>query len=431
MLVTQSGKYRWHDRVLKQYHQNRPVVFLFDYDGTLTPIVSHPSLAKLDESMRLTLTRLSQIPNVRIGVISGRSLENVRSNVGIDSIYYAGSGGLEIDRISRVDRFPRIDETGRLFDEIQDHIHALLTKYPGTWIERKPGALSIHYRGLTGMIAAGFRYEIVNVLSALEDLRVRVVSEAIEVTPLDGWHKGTAVEMIVSDVTAELNTKPFLVFFGDAPNDEEAMMATRSLGGLAIGIGPDAPACCDVEINTPQELARDLTDLVSQLSASPEEQISSRISAFDPEESTPDSNELVNRKSDNPGLLILDSDETARQKLARNLMSLGWSVWQADTSDHAQELIQEFGESIQVAMVDLQLPGLEGARVLAELGLQYPHLIRCFLSGNVSPYTAQAFSRLSDLPLFVKPVAAESLDSEFRQLIRERLNSSPDIAIRC
>ncbi len=431
MLVTQSGKYHWHDRVLKQYHQNRPVIFLFDYDGTLTPIVSHPSLAKLDESLRRTLTRLSQLPNVRIGVISGRSLDNVRSNVSIDSIYYAGSGGLEIDRITRVDRFPRIDQTGRLFDEIQDHIHGLLTKYPGTWIERKPGALSIHYRGLTGMIAAGFRYEIVNVLSALEELRVRVVSEAIEVTPLDGWHKGTAVEMIVSDVTAELNTKPFLVFFGDAPNDEEAMLTTRSLGGLTIGIGPDAPSCCDVEIDTPEELARDLSELVSQLSAAPEDQIVSRITAFDHEVISPASNDLANREMSKFGLLILDSDESSRQKLARNLISLGWLVWQANSSDHAQELIQEFGESIQVAMVDLQLPGLEGARVLAELGLQYPHLIRCFLSGNVSPYTAQAFSRLSDLPLFVKPVQAEALDREFRQLIHQRFNSSPDLAMRC
>src|SRR6266513_276809 len=72
---------------------DRVAVFL-DYDGTLTPIVSHPQDAWLTDSMRQTLRELAG--SLPVAVLSGRDLHDVRRRVDIDGIVYAGSHGFDI-----------------------------------------------------------------------------------------------------------------------------------------------------------------------------------------------------------------------------------------------------------------------------------------------------------------------------------------------
>lgn len=72
------------------------VVFL-DYDGTLAPLAAHPNLTVMEPETEQTLKLLAKHPNVYLGIISGRSADNVREKVGIDNITYAGNHGLEIN----------------------------------------------------------------------------------------------------------------------------------------------------------------------------------------------------------------------------------------------------------------------------------------------------------------------------------------------
>ena len=65
-----------------------------DYDGTLTPIVSHPEDAWLSDSMRQTLRSLAA--RVPVAILSGRDLDDVRGRVLVDGIVYAGSHGFDI-----------------------------------------------------------------------------------------------------------------------------------------------------------------------------------------------------------------------------------------------------------------------------------------------------------------------------------------------
>src|SRR5437660_11510264 len=72
---------------------DRLAVFL-DYDGTLTPIVSHPEDAWLSDSMRQALRSLAE--RVPVAILSGRDLDDVRGRVLVDGIVYAGSHGSDI-----------------------------------------------------------------------------------------------------------------------------------------------------------------------------------------------------------------------------------------------------------------------------------------------------------------------------------------------
>ena len=70
--------------------------FFFDYDGTLTPIVSHPEKAILSEETKALLLALKKNPKSLLAIVSGRSLKDIRNLVGLKKIYYVGNHGLEI-----------------------------------------------------------------------------------------------------------------------------------------------------------------------------------------------------------------------------------------------------------------------------------------------------------------------------------------------
>src|SRR5204862_2597013 len=74
-------------------HSDRLGVFL-DYDGTLTPIISHPQDAWLTDSMRQTLRELAV--SLPVAVLSGRDLHDVRRRADVDGVAYAGIPGFDI-----------------------------------------------------------------------------------------------------------------------------------------------------------------------------------------------------------------------------------------------------------------------------------------------------------------------------------------------
>ena len=57
------------DRLLRTYRAGQPLALLFDYDGTLVPIVEHPTLARLTPHRRGLLQRLAEQPRLIVGVL--------------------------------------------------------------------------------------------------------------------------------------------------------------------------------------------------------------------------------------------------------------------------------------------------------------------------------------------------------------------------
>lgn len=411
---TQPRARGWIERVAGEYGRGRPVAVLFDYDGTLTPLARHPCLAELDPRTRRRLAALAALPDVRVGVVSGRALEDVRAMVGLGGVYYAGCGGLEIDLLGRTARYPTPGAALRLLDAVRDRLLDLVRSSPGTWLERKPAAVTLHYRGLLPLAAACFRYEAAALLAGAEGLRFRVVAEAIEVTPTGGWDRGAAVAAILEHVADAVAARPLPVYFGDAAHDAEAMVVTAHAGGVSVGVGADAPPHAGQRLADPSELGDCLDELAGRLAAGR----GLPVEAKPP----PDADDGPAGRDPGAagGLLLLDPDPVARSEFADGMAELGWRVWEADTTERAVELLTAHGGAIDAALVDLHLPGLQGARALAEFGRSRPDLIRGFLAADVSPYTATAFGKLSDIPLFVKPLRAADTDTRVRGLLRTR-----------
>lgn len=71
------------------------LLLLSDYDGTLAPLVARPADARLPREVWDDLRLLARAPVVRVGILSGRGLADLRALVGAPEVIYAGCHGLD------------------------------------------------------------------------------------------------------------------------------------------------------------------------------------------------------------------------------------------------------------------------------------------------------------------------------------------------
>jgi len=101
------------------------------------------------------------------------------------------------------------------------------------------------------------------------------------------------------------------------------------------------------------------------------------------------------------GLLLVNSDGVERPRLKRELEACGWIVffWPASDEAAALRIISERSRDLGAAILDLQLPGFQGRRIIAELEQLDPEPICVAISGKLSPMAVEAYRRMSKSPL--------------------------------
>jgi len=249
------------NRIREAHRGGAALALLFDYDGTLTPIVEHPRLAALDDAVRRLLAALAARPRVRVGVLSGRELEDLKSLVALPGLYYAGTGGLELDLRGLHIVHPHADRAAELIARLAEALECRLAAFEGTWLEKKRLALTVHYRHAPEEARRRLRAAVADAVDPwAEQVRIVPGPEAWEITPLNRWNKGTAVRLILADSDAD---DELLFYAGDGANDAEAISEVAAMGGITLGIGPDAPP--DAVCRLPDQAA--LMEFLSELNA--------------------------------------------------------------------------------------------------------------------------------------------------------------------
>jgi len=116
---------------------SKDVLLAFDFDGTLSPIVSEPGGARIERSTRLLLKELASLyPCI---VISGRSRADAARRVrGIGFREVIGNHGIEPWDSSRA--------MERRVQEWAAKLRKELRRFPGALLENKRFSLSVHYR---------------------------------------------------------------------------------------------------------------------------------------------------------------------------------------------------------------------------------------------------------------------------------------------
>src|SRR5437763_33814 len=213
---------------------NRLAVFL-DYDGTLTPIVSHPEDAWLSESMRQTLRSLTA--RVPVAILTGRDLDDVRGRVLVDGIVDAGSNGFDSAGAGGLRR-----DLGAAYlpvlDEAETELREALDEIPGAQLERKHFSVAAHYRNVNENDAVRVALAVDAVGAKHRELRRMDGKKVYELLPDIDWNKGKAMLWLLETLGLD-GRKALPIYIGDDRTDEDAFCALEKRGiGILVSERP-------------------------------------------------------------------------------------------------------------------------------------------------------------------------------------------------
>jgi trehalose 6-phosphate phosphatase len=115
-------------------------------------------------------------------------------------------------------------------------------------LEKKRLGLTVHYRQLPEQMHGSLQAAVRELTQHFKgELRVVQGPKAWEITPAESWNKGTAVRLILADLAADSD---ILFYAGDGANDTEAIEEVAAMGGITVGIGPDAPSTAEYRLRS-------------------------------------------------------------------------------------------------------------------------------------------------------------------------------------
>lgn len=220
--------------ILATYRSAKQRLLLFDYDGTLTPIVENPAAAILTDEALKSIETLAADNTNAVWIISGRNqsfLEQIfghLTEVGLvaeHGSFLRASGSSDWEDLTAKADMSWQEEVTRVFQRYTD-----LT--PGSRIENKRAAVVWHFRqasqdyatlqaaeckkDLEGTIAKRYPLELINGKCVLE-ARLRFVN------------KGQIAQRLVDEIRAASGKPPdFVLCFGDDVTDE-GTLSTRCI----------------------------------------------------------------------------------------------------------------------------------------------------------------------------------------------------------
>ncbi len=204
-----------------------------DFDGTLTPISPDPRDVVLSTRARDVLERLSRQAGVRLAILSSRTLDDLSRRVGLESLFYAGSSGLEtLDEQGQ--RETHAGSTVSLPMALLRELDGWCLRFPGARLEPRVNSCALHFSAVAPSLqpafGAGVRRRIRPFLPQVALVHGRT---EFEVMPAGGWDKAAALERWLGAALSGATT----LYFGDDTRDEAAHAAVRRRGGLAVAIG--------------------------------------------------------------------------------------------------------------------------------------------------------------------------------------------------
>ena len=245
-----------------------PAGLLTDFDGTLSPIVAEPSLARLVDGADGALATLARRLAV-VAIVTGRAPLDARRLTGVPGLLIAGNHGTEWLEPDSGEPITAPDGAS-----VRDQLDAVLARVPelsGVSVEHKGLSATVHYRNAPDREAA-----LATILSALGDtdaerIEARHGRMSVELRPLGFGDKGSAARAVIDRFGLR-----GVVVMGDDLTDLDMFRVVgglRSQGrirGAIIGVGgedeevsPAVAEASDVVLADPGQIAALLAALGS------------------------------------------------------------------------------------------------------------------------------------------------------------------------
>jgi trehalose 6-phosphate phosphatase len=205
--------------------------FFFDFDGTLTELAATPEAVVVEDRTRRALESLYEASGGAVAIVTGREIDAIDAFLAPLRLPVAGVHGFERrNGKETVSRRAAEDSAARSVEKI---LRCFVSHNPGLLLEKKRGALALHYRLRPELetLCLALAEDLVSRLPEAVLMRGKMVIEA----RLHQATKGTAIHDFLEE-------PPFRgrvpLFAGDDVTDEDAFAAVNALGGISIKVGP-------------------------------------------------------------------------------------------------------------------------------------------------------------------------------------------------
>ena len=204
------------------------ILVALDFDGTLTEIQDEPDAPHLTGERREILARVPHATR-RLAILSGRSLSDLRSRIGIEGAICVGNHGMEMSGPGLAG--------WRAPDGVEDRLSALLASLPalaGTWIEGKRLTASVHVRPRED---SARHAEVGRALEGVVEragFALRSGKAVWEIRPSGALDKGDALLRLMAELPGVEARRS--VFIGDDTTDEDGFAVLHE--GITALVGP-------------------------------------------------------------------------------------------------------------------------------------------------------------------------------------------------
>ncbi|MBN1937973.1 MAG: trehalose-phosphatase [Candidatus Aminicenantes bacterium] len=221
--------------LLRAARDSGPLLLFLDFDGTLVPLQTDPERVRLSPSRANILAELAR--RYPTAVVSGRSLQDIRSKADLPGLAWAGNHGLEVRQGRTLWIHPGAKKAVPALKRAVRDAEIRLNSIPGVRVDDKGLSASVHFR----LARPGCALEILRVLQEIVPadhgrLRLTRGKKVFEIRPAVDWDKGKAVLCLMDRLDPKGRSTP--LFLGDDRTDEDAFRALAGRG-LTVRVGGD------------------------------------------------------------------------------------------------------------------------------------------------------------------------------------------------
>lgn len=238
-------------RLTAELSRGRELALFLDFDGTLAPHGPDGDRSAPLPEAREALAVLAGKAGVRVSVISGRTVGDLRKRIGLSSVTYAGNHGLIIEGPGAEFAHPLSSVASRAIGIAAGLIRGRIKAYAGAMVCHNGLSLSLN----VGMMTPRGRRTAAMIVDSLTDefrwLRLRWQRGHLgwDLLPEVGWTKGDALAHLMARAPGA-----FAVAVGDGLSDEPMFERVRD-AGLAVRVGKSRTSAANWFVRNPQEVA--------------------------------------------------------------------------------------------------------------------------------------------------------------------------------
>ncbi len=237
---------------IKQHIKGKVIFLFLDFDGTLVPIADTPQQVVMPEENKRLLCDLSIKDNIKLAIISGRSLRDIKGMVGLKGLIYSGNHGLEIEGPQIKHENPAFLKYRPLFKKICKEIGGNLSGIKGVLIEDKGLTLSIHYRLVdkkdVTLVKTIVRESLI-MYTIKNKIKIKTGKKVFEITPPVEWDKGKIVLWLLAREKFKGGSNKIIpLYIGDDTTDEDAFRVLKNRG-ISVVVGKKSSSSAEYYLN--------------------------------------------------------------------------------------------------------------------------------------------------------------------------------------